>query len=117
MSAPKYQCGDIVKANVPHTDGSGDSSHPCLVIGDPLANSHGDYVLLQISSTKWSARTDYFLADSDPEFSQTGLSHSSTFRCHKVFAISESRVVKRFGSVGAQAMVEVESRAKAAMGF
>lgn len=55
--------------------------------------------------------------DSDPEFGQTGLDHTSTFRCHKIFVLANSRVRRRIGSIGPKTMAEAESRVKSALGL
>lgn len=91
------------------------AGHYALIVGDPVANTAGDYILLQITSTKYSGRTDYTILDSDPEFAQTGLSHASTFRCHKVFVLASSRVQRRIGSVGPMTMAEIEKRLRIAL--
>ena len=109
MSGPKFQRGDIIHTRSPHSDG-GDSPHFALVVGDPLDNSQLEYVAIQITSTPIRGKSDFSLADSDPEFSQTGLDHTSTFRCHKLFPLAESRVRTKIGSAGPNTMKAIEQR-------
>jgi mRNA-degrading endonuclease toxin of MazEF toxin-antitoxin module len=116
MSGKLFDRGDIVHSLSPHPD-KGASWHYAPIVGDPVANTSGDYLLVQITSTKYSGRTDYTLMDSDPEFAQTGLAHTSTFRCHKVFVLASSRVQRKIGSVGPKTLVEIESRLKTAFGL
>lgn len=108
MSGPKFQRGDIIHTRSPHADG-GESRHWALIVGDPLCNKHGDYVVIQITSTPYYGASDYILKDTDPEFSQTGLQNSSTFRCHKLFPVSENQAQKKLGDVGPNTMATIEN--------
>lgn len=108
MSAPRFDRGDIVHTLSPHPDG-GDSKHWALIVGDPSCNSYGDYVLVQITSRPFHGPSDFRLSDADPEFQQTGLQHSSTFRCHKVFPLAESRVRTKIGEAGPNTMRKIEA--------
>ncbi len=114
MAGQLFDRGDIVHCLSPHVDG-GDSRHFAVIVGDPVANTSGDYILVQITSTAYNGRTDYRLLDSDPEFGRTGLAHSSTFRCHKIFVLANSRVRRRIGDVGPNTMAQIETRLKAAL--
>lgn len=110
MSGPVFERGDIIIAQTPHSNQAAVSQHPALIVGDPLANSHGDYVLIQITSTRWNGATDVVLADNDPEFASSGLQHTSTFRCHKLFALAESKARRKIGSVGPITLKKIESK-------
>jgi mRNA-degrading endonuclease toxin of MazEF toxin-antitoxin module len=114
MSGKLFDRGDVVHCRMPHAD-AGDSRRYALIVGDPIENINKDYILLQITRTDHKGRTDYRLEQSNPEFGQTGLSESSTFRCHKIFVASSSMVQRRIGPVGKQTMLEVERRLKAAL--
>lgn len=116
MAGQLFDRGDVVHCLSPHAEG-GDSRHYAVIVGDPIANTSGDYLLVQITSTPFNGRTDYRLSDSDPEFGQTGLDHASTFRCHKIFVLANSRVRRSIGSVGPKTMAEVESRMRVAFGL
>jgi mRNA-degrading endonuclease toxin of MazEF toxin-antitoxin module len=116
MAGKLFDRGDIVHCLSPHADG-GDSRHYAVIVGDPIANTSGDYLLVQITSTAFNGRTDYRLSDSTPEFGLTGLNHASTFRCHKVFVLANSRVRRKTGTVGSQTMAQIESRLKIALGL
>lgn len=113
MSGPKYQRGDIVHTLSPHPDG-GDSKHWGLVVGDPL-DCHGEYVCVQILSREHFGKTNLRLVESHPEFARTGLPHSSTIRCHKLYVVTELKVRTRLGDAGPQIMAEVGARLKAAL--
>ncbi len=110
MAGPKFQRGDILHTFSPHTENAGRSKHWAIVVGDPLDCSHGDYVLIQITSTLYSGRTDFRLLETHPEFAATGLDHASTFRCHKIFPISESMARTKLGEAGPSIMGEIELR-------
>lgn len=109
----QFERGDIVRAQTPHTDLSGTSQHPALIVADPMVNASGDYILIQITSSSYNSASDYTLQSSDPEFSMTGLQNTSTFRCHKMFPLKESLVRKKFGKVGPNTMKEIEDRRRA----
>jgi len=113
MSGPKFQRGDIIHTQSPHPDG-GASAHYALVVGDPL-DCHGEYVCVQIVSREHRGKTDFRLEEADPEFARTGLSHASTFRCHKLFVVSESRVRARLGAAGRGILSAVGAKIKAAL--
>lgn len=117
MPPPKFARGDIVNVPMPHADGSGASFRPALIVGDPIENQHGDYILVQITSREWNGRTDYRLQDTDPEYTGTGLDNASTFRCHKLFVVTEPKIRHRRGKVGPKTMREVEARMKVALGI
>jgi len=110
MSGPRFQRGDIVNVPTPHADRSASSRHPALIVGDPLANRHGDYVLVQITSQKYSGRSDFRVVESDADFPATGLDNASTIRCHKLFVYTETMVHQRRGEASPRIMKEVESR-------
>jgi hypothetical protein len=114
MSGPKFQRGDIIHTQSPHPDEGTSSAHWGLVIGDPL-DCHGDYVCVQIVSREHVGKTDFRLLDSHDEFSTTGLSHSSTIRCHKLFVVAEHRVRTRLGEAGPKILAEVAARIKSAL--
>ncbi len=116
MAGKLFDRGDIVHCLSPHPDG-GDSRHYAVIVGDPIANTSGDYVLVQITSTAFNGRTDYRLFESDTEFGRTGLDHASTFRCHKIFVLANSRVHRSIGSVGPTTMAQIESCVKVALGL
>lgn len=113
MSGPKFQRGDIVHTQSPHPDG-GSSPHWGLIVGDPL-DCHGEYVCVQIVTREHHGKTDYRLWDSHPEFPGTGLSHSSTVRCHKLFVLSEPRIRSKLGEAGPTLMADVGTKLKAAL--
>ena len=100
MSAPKFDRGDVVYALCPQPDSNATTKCRCLIVGDPFANSHGDYILIQITSQPYFGKSDFTLAKADPEFPATGLTESSTFRCHKIFVLTEFMVQTKAGSVG-----------------
>lgn len=114
MSGKLFDRGDVIHCLSPHAEG-GASKHYAVIVGDPIANTSGDYLLVQITTTAYNGRTDYRLTDKDPEFAQTGLDHSSTFRCHKVFVLENSRVRRKIGTIGRQTMAQIESRLKVAL--
>ncbi|HUY35457.1 MAG TPA: type II toxin-antitoxin system PemK/MazF family toxin [Pirellulales bacterium] len=104
---PKFTRGDIVNVFSPHADDAGESRHPALIVGDPLENTNGDYILVQITSKPWHGRTDVALNVSDPEFSRTGLKVASSVRCHKLFPLVEDRVRRKIGSAGPNTMKQI----------
>jgi len=108
MSGPKFQLGDIVNFLMPHTDGTASTSRPGLVVGDPLDNQNRDYVVVQITTQTWSGKSDVWIEDGDAEFTATGLEKSSTIRCHKIFAVGETRVQRRRGCAGPKIMARVQ---------
>lgn len=117
MSGPHFQRGDIVRAFITHADGRLGQRHPALIVGDPLANNHGDYILIQITSTLWNGNTDFCLLTTDSEFPQTGLSNSSCFRCHKIFVLEPSRLQHQYGTAGPNTMHEINVRLARALGL
>jgi mRNA-degrading endonuclease toxin of MazEF toxin-antitoxin module len=114
MSGPKFQRGDILHTFSPHTDEDASSKHWGLVVGDPL-DCHGEYVCVQIVTRFHAGRTNFRLEETHAEFSATGLDHSSTIRCHKLYVVSESRVRSRLGLAGPTIMAEVCGRIRAAL--
>lgn len=114
MAGQLFDRGDIVHCLSPHAEG-GASRHYAVIVGDPIANTSGDYILVQITSTTYRGRTDYTIRDSDPEFGLTGLAHTSTIRCHKVFVLANSRVRRKIGVVGPNTMAAIENHIKAVL--
>ncbi len=111
MSAPRFKRGDIVHCIHPHADSKNEgdvSRRYALVVGDPVENINQDYILAQVTSTEWGGRTDVWVKEDDPEFSQSGLRNSSTIRCHKIFAAAPTTVQRKIGEAGPDIMRRVE---------
>lgn len=118
MSVPRFQRGDIVYCLHPHADSRSErdaSRRFALVVGDPIENINQDYILAQITSKEWRGRTDVWIVIDDPEFAATGLTVSSTIRCHKLFAAAPSTVQRSVGRAGPGIQKKVDTALKVAL--
>lgn len=112
-----FSRGDLVLTRFPHTDLSGTSYRPALVISQGQIKQ--DVVLLGISSVMrgQQAPTDYLIAATHPEFPLTGLRVSSVVRTHKLAAIERQIITRRLGRLGPQMQTEVDKLLRLVLGL
>jgi len=89
------RAGDLVGIPFPYSDLGTQKRRPVLVVTDP--DNRGDFMGLQVTSVL----TEEMAVVIDVESMATGqLPKTSWIRCDKIFTLSDSIIVKTYGSVG-----------------
>lgn len=94
--------GDIVLVNFPFTDLSQTKLRPAVVLW--ASSTDSDVTLCAITSQNVNKLTsgEFLRAQSDPEFSDTGLRVLSKVRVNRIITLSRQLVVRRLGGLGIQ---------------
>lgn len=90
----KYQQGDIVLIPYPYTDLSGSKQRPAVIVSRESANK-GNYIVAKITSV---IRSDAFSFQISPSDIDRELKSKSEVRTNELFTVSESIIIKKFGS-------------------
>lgn len=112
-TAKQFDPGNILLASYPFTNRAAIKLRPVLVVSAAPFNTHGDYVVLPISS-----RTDspiarqhgFMLPDSAPYFAQTGLHQSSVVKWSKPLTLSSQVIVRRLGDLPTDVLTEITKK-------
>jgi len=102
---------DIVKTELPFTDFRGSKARPALVISADEINDP-DCILAIITSKEHSEIYDYRIDKVHPEFEDTGLTTSSTFRFGKLITGHISLITETLGRAGPEIQKEAKLRLK-----
>lgn len=101
-----YKQREIVLVPFPYSDLSSAKKRPVLVISNNQYNSSfPDLVVCVITSNLFKDAYSVDLNDSDLELGM--LPEQSVIKCHKLFTIEQSRVIKRFSLVTGSKFNEV----------
>jgi mRNA interferase MazF len=101
-----YKQGEIVLVPFPYSDLSATKRRPALVLSNNLYNSkYPDIVVCVITSNLYKDNFSVDLNDSDLESGI--LPESSVIKCHKLFTIEQSRIIKKFSKVKSKKITEV----------
>jgi len=108
MSQIALARGDIVVAAFPYTDLSGQKRRPALVLNENT--EYGDVILAFISTQvpAYSSPTSILLANTDPDFQQTGLKTDSVIRLDKLATIERRLITRRLGKLGQSKLSSVD---------
>jgi len=101
--------GDIVLVNFPFTDLSQTKLRPAVVLW--ASSTESDVTLCAITSqnvTKLMSG-EFLLAQSDPEFSDTGLRVPSKVKVNRIVTLSQQLVVRRLGRLGIQYIQDLKT--------
>ena len=95
--------GDIVLLPIPFTDLSSNKRRPVIVVSsDFYHRATGDMVVVAMTSNP--ARVDYGFQIDSPDLILGNLNHPGTVRADKIYALSQSLIVKTFGRVNAKVL-------------
>ena len=103
-----YKQGEIVLVPFPYSDLSASKRRPALVVSNNLYNSRfPDTVVCVITSNLYKDNFSIELNDNDL---QSGiLPETSVIKCHKLFTIEQSRIIKKFSKIKDDKLKEVIS--------
>ena len=116
MSKTSLARGEIVLVQFPLTDLTAKKVRPAVILSaEPRSE---DVIVAFISSSPESKSflpTDYLCEEKRPDFAQTGLKRSSTFRMSKLVTLHRSMILRRLGMVSAGIQKELDARLKKAL--
>lgn len=98
--------GDIVLVPFPFTIGTSSKPRPAIVLSNSLVNRTQDVILAQITSKPRNDDFSYFLENSDLT---TPLHLSSQVRCHKVFTMEKTQIIKKISSLNSNGFNSLRS--------
>ena len=94
--------GELIGIPFPYSDLTTQKRRPVLVVTDP--DSRGDFMGLQVTSVP----TEEMAIEIDDKCLATGqLAKTSWIRCDKIFTLSDSIIVKAYGSLDEGVLQEV----------
>ena len=114
----KYRRGDVVLAWYPFASGTGTSRRPCVIIQNDDDNQKlANTVVAQITTNlaRVGDKSHVLIDVATAEGKQTGLLHNSVISCNNLATISEGRIDKRVGVLGASLTQQVAVALKAAL--
>ena len=110
--------GDVVLVRFPFTNFTSTKVRPAVVISnDDINGSRGDVIVAFISS-KTQGRikdTDYIIRDTDPSFSNTGLTQTSLFKMAKIVTLDRSMISNRLGEVSEEIKTDIDEKLRKAL--
>lgn len=87
-----FSQGDIVLVSFPFTMGNSSKVRPAIVVSNKVVNKTEDVILAQITS---KPRKDDFTFLLNSEELSVPLFHQSQVRCHKIFIIHKTSIIKK----------------------
>jgi mRNA interferase MazF len=108
--------GTIVLTPFPFTDLSGQKVRPAVVVS--RSDRQGRDVLLAFITGQQSSvlsDTDLLIADSHPDFAQTGLKKSSVIKLDKLVTIETSILLGELGELSAALLQEMDAKLRFAL--
>ncbi len=116
-TAPRFDAGDILLIQYPHTDRSGSKIRPALVVSGDKYNRGDDFVIVPISSIEpKSLRYSFPILDTDKSFAATKLKKSSYVKWTKPYTISGMVVIRRLGCLPNSILSEVQAKIRGVFG-
>lgn len=101
-----YKQREMVLAPFPYLDLSSVKKRPVLVVSNNIYNkSFPDVLVCAITSNLRRDKYSIFLADTDLEFAI--LAEASVIKCHKLFTVQQSKILKRFSVINESKFDEV----------
>jgi mRNA interferase MazF len=102
-----YEQGDIVLVPFPFTIGTSSKPRPAIVVSNSIVNKTQDVILAQITS---KPRRDLFTYVLDTEKLSVSLNLASQVRCHKIFIIEKSTIIKKISKLNDEGITELKSK-------
>lgn len=103
-----YKQGEIVLVPFPYSDLSASNRRPALVVSNDNYNiQFPDIVVCVITSNLF--KDDFFVLLSNNDLETGMLPEASVLKCHKLFTIEQSRIIKRFSKISRKKFDEVVS--------
>lgn len=113
--------GDIVLVDFPYSDRTGSKVRPALVVQADAWNERlDDTILALITSSRHrrvGAATQFDIDVATEEGRRTGPRLSSVIQCENLITHDQSQVLRALGRLPAQAMQQLDSCLKAALGI
>lgn len=103
----KYSQGDIVLVPFPFTMGTSSKVRPAIVVSNSIVNITQDVILAQITSKPGNDNFTFVL---DTAKLSTSLNLPSQVRCHKIFIIHKSTILKKIASLNQEGVLELKSK-------
>ncbi len=104
--------GHIVYASVPYADVEGTKSRFAVVVSNAVFNATYPEVVVAFATRSANVRHprsyDVCISDRHPEFTQTGLTESTTVRCGRLWTLNQRAIAHVAGIVPSDLLVDVE---------
>ncbi len=101
-----YKPGDIVLIPVPFTDLSSHRRRPVIVISNEVYNQKTTDIVV-VAMTSNPIEVDYSITITSSDLVQGQLNRPSKVRVDKIYTLSQSIVVKKFGQVNAKTLDKI----------
>jgi mRNA interferase MazF len=95
-----YKQGEIVLVPFPYSDLSGSKRRLVLVVSNDAYNASFPDAVVAVITSKTTKPDIYSLTLESDDLEIGQLPESSLIRVHKLFTIEQSRVIKRFSTLG-----------------
>jgi len=106
-----YKKGDILLIPMPFSDLSTSKKRPVLVVSNDKYNSSSlDLIVVAITSNLNYSENSVILKNED--LSDGKLKHVSNIKADKIYTLSKSIVIKRFGAIKKEKLHQVVSEIK-----
>lgn len=93
-----YEQRDVVLIPIPFSDLSFNKQRPVIIISNNRYNQRSEDIVV-VAMTSNPATVDYGFTITSTDLEQGELRRASMVRCDKIYSISQSLVLKRFGRV------------------
>ncbi|WP_249043431.1 type II toxin-antitoxin system PemK/MazF family toxin [Paenibacillus faecis] len=101
--------GDIVLIPIPFSDLTSNKRRPVLVLSnDDYNRRYQDVIVAAVTSNV--TKREYQIVITNDEMAEGELKATSAIRADKIYTLSQSIVVKKFGSVQASVLLDVKSQ-------
>jgi mRNA interferase MazF len=107
-----YKQGEIVLVPFPYSDLSGSKKRPVLVVSNDVYNASFPDIVVAVITTKTTKPDIYSRALESKDLEIGQLPEPSLIRAHKLFTIDQSRILKRFSTLGEAKLSETLSLLK-----
>jgi mRNA interferase MazF len=101
-----YKPGDIVLIPVPFPDLSSHRRRPVIVISNEVYNQKTTDIVV-VAMTSNPIEVDYSITITSSDLEQGQLNRPSKVRVDKIYTLSQSIVVKKFGQVNAKTLNKI----------
>ncbi|MBP6470534.1 MAG: type II toxin-antitoxin system PemK/MazF family toxin [Chloroflexi bacterium] len=100
--------GDIVLVPIPFTDLSAQKRRPVIVIStDQYNQQNADVVVVAMTSRPF--QTHYGFTITNDQLTEGALNRPGQIRVHKIYTLSQTIIVKKFGRVSIQVLKRIGS--------
>lgn len=106
-----YNQGDILLIPIPFSDLSISKNRPVLVVSNDLYNlSSLDLIVVAITSNLGYSENEVILRNED--LFDGNLKYTSSIKIDKIYTLSKDMVIRRFGGVRREKLIQVFSKIK-----